>query len=130
MQIANVTATKDDETLENAADITDTDLACLLDYADQIIVHEIHNEEWVEDRKARYPTEWEEKVTVLAESSAESGAETDDGEEDEATCRNVNCDETPTQKAICDQGQEKHYCDEHAGGHRAGHAPVEEWVAL
>ena len=128
MQVANVTATKDGETLENAADITDTDLACLLDYADQILVHEIHIEEWAEDRKARYPDEWDEKVTVLAESDDESDADDEDGET--PNCRNVNCDETATQKAICDQGQEKHYCDGHAGGSRAGHAPVEEWVAL
>lgn len=130
MQVANVTATKDGETLENAADIKETQLACLLDYADQILVHEVHNEEWFEDRKARYPSEWDEKVTVLAESDDESDANTDDEDDDGPSCRHVRCDETATQKAVCDQGQEKHYCDDHAGGNRAGHAPVEEWVAL
>jgi hypothetical protein len=127
MQVANVTATKDGETLENAADIKATDLATLLGYADQILVHEVYEEEWVEDRKARYPAEWDEKVTVLADSDDETDEERG---EHAPTCRNVNCDKTATQKAICDQGQEKHYCDDHAGGHRAGHAPVEEWVAL
>lgn len=128
MTIANVTATKDDETLENAADIKATDLAALLDYADKVLVHEVHQEEWVEDRKARYPEEWAEKVTMLAEP--EDNSADDENGDDGPTCRNVNCDKTATQKAVCDQGQEKHYCDDHAGGHRAGHAPVEEWVSL
>jgi hypothetical protein len=128
MTIANVTATKDDETLENAADIKATDLAALLDYADEVLVHEVHQEEWVEDRKARYPEEWAEKVTMLAEP--EDNPADDEDCDVGPTCRNANCDETATQKAVCDQGQEKHYCDDHAGGHRAGHAPVEEWVSL
>lgn len=64
MSIANATATKDGETLVDTADISDTDLASLLDYADEIVIHEVHDQKWVDDRQSRYPREWDEKVTI------------------------------------------------------------------
>lgn len=131
MQVANVTATKDGETLENAADVSESDLAALLDYADDILVHEVYNEEWVEDRKARYPAEWDGKVTLLTDTTGEGeGSKNGENDDEGTTCRHADCDADATQKAVCEQGQEKHYCDEHAGGRRAGHALVEEWVSL
>lgn len=132
MQVANVTATKDEETLENTADISEDDLAALLDYADEILVHEVHDEEWVEDRKSRYSAEWDEKVTVLGgENTEDESTEEDDVDDSDAPeCRHARCDAGATKKAVCDTGQEKHYCDDHAGGRKAGHATVEEWVCI
>lgn len=45
-------------------------------------------------------------------------------------CLHARCDDDAEMAAVCDTGQVKHYCDDHAGGREAGHATVEEWVEL
>lgn len=49
---------------------------------------------------------------------------------DSGVCLHVDCGDDADVAAACDTGQIKHYCDEHGGGRRAGHARVEEWVDL
>jgi len=73
--IANVTATKEGETLEDNANIGRPALCNLLNYADEIVIHAIHDGEVVEDVKARYSSpgisgehddRWAEKVEMEA----------------------------------------------------------------
>jgi len=45
-------------------------------------------------------------------------------------CLHADCGDDAKLAAICDTGQIKHYCVEHGGGRRAGHARVEKWRAL
>lgn len=49
---------------------------------------------------------------------------------DPGECLNAGCEAGADLAAVCDTGQVKHYCGEHGGGRRAGHAWVEEWVEL
>lgn len=45
-------------------------------------------------------------------------------------CLHARCDDGADMAAVCDTGQIKHYCDNHAGGRKAGSSTVEEWVEL
>jgi len=77
---------------------------------------------------------------VEAPGEQQPSQETDDSDSDgesehlfasdDSECRHVDCSETPDMAAECDTGQTKYYCEEHAGGRRAGHALVEEWRGL
>jgi hypothetical protein len=133
MEVANVTATHSGELVEVNEDIGSTKFASLLFNGDEIVIHDVHNEEWMQDKKERYGDEWDEKVRF--EVGDDGGDE--DGEEETAnadavpaTCRASGCDESPTMVAHCDTGQEKYFCDEHSGGRMAGIARAEEWVEL
>lgn len=73
-----------------------------------------------------------QEITV---TKTEDHYEKDDGSghmfaSDDSECRHSGCEETPDMAAECDTGQTKYYCEEHAGGRRAGHAYVEEWREL
>lgn len=45
-------------------------------------------------------------------------------------CQNASCEKNATKVAHCDTGQTKHYCDDHAGGRKAGIATVNEWEGI
>lgn len=64
--LATVTATKDDGPLEENGDVTRSDLCSLMRYADEIVLHEVHDEMWCADVKRRYPDRWDAKVDEQA----------------------------------------------------------------
>jgi len=135
MTVANITATYDGELVEINEDVRSSALCTLLSNGDEIVIHEIHDEEYIEElRTFRYPAEWEDKIRFedsTADIEPDADEENEDTKDDEAeTCLNVNCNANAMMVAHCGTGQEMAYCDEHAGGRRAGHARVEEWVEL
>jgi len=136
MQIANVTATYDGEQVEDHDDVTRGAFSSLLHSGDEIVIHEVHDQDQVGDLEERYTDDWEEKVTVKTSAEGDEGDEAEQEEDqnvagdDDNECRHVDCDGDANMVAHCDTGQKKHYCHEHAGGARAGHALVETWEEL
>lgn len=80
----------------------------------------------------RAATDGGEIETEQKERSEDAEEEKEDDSEhmfasDDSECRNANCSESPDMAAECDTGQTKYYCEDHAGGRRAGNARVENW---
>lgn len=130
-EIANVTATYDGEQVEDHDDIGRGAFDSLLHSGDEIVIHEVHDQDQLDDLKERYSDDWEETV-VFADDGEDQSEEQDTDESlfasDDSECRHVDCEEEPKMAAKCDTGQTKYYCGDHAGGTHAGHAYVEEWV--
>lgn len=78
-----------------------------------------------------------DRSTGTVENNASSGDTEEDESDgndsahmfatDDSQCRRSGCESTPDMAADCDTGQTKYYCNEHAGGPRAGNARVDEW---
>ena len=70
MNVANVTAVQNGKTVLDHEDANDADVSSLLQFGDEIVIHEVHDEDMLETTRGRAPDEWWSKVTM----------ETEDGE--------------------------------------------------